>query len=259
MLDEIIAKVTDGLPAVIAEESALRRAAEDAPVGRGLAQALAAPGLSVIAEIKRRSPSAGDLAPGLDPARQARIYEQAGAAAVSVLTEPDFFGGSLDDLRAVRSAVALPVLRKDFVLHPAQVWQSRAVGADAILLIVAALSDDDLDLLLSEASEAGLDALVEAHTPEEAQRAIAAGAAIVGVNNRDLTTFVTDLATAESISPLLPGRVVKVAESGVSSADGARRMAAAGYDAILVGEALVTSSDPGRLLGQLAAAGMFPQ
>lgn len=258
MLDQIIARVTDGLPAVIAEEAVFRRGAEDAPVGRGLAQALAAPGLSVIAEIKRRSPSAGDLAPGLDPARQARIYQDAGAAAVSVLTEPHFFGGSLDDLRAVRSAVELPVLRKDFVLHPAQVWQSRAAGADAILLIVAVLNDDELALLLSEASEAGLDALVEAHTPDEAKRATAAGAAIVGVNNRDLTSFITDLATAESIAPLLPGRAVRVAESGVSSAEGARRMATAGYDAILVGEALVTSPDPGRLLGRLAAAGTSP-
>jgi indole-3-glycerol phosphate synthase len=256
MLDQILSKVRAGLDAVIAEEASYRRTAEGAPPGRGFAQALAAPGLSVIAEIKRRSPSAGDLSPDLNPVRLARIYEQSGAAAISVLTEPDFFGGSLDDLRTVRGEVSLPVLRKDFILHPAQVWQSRVAGADAVLLIVAALSDDDLVLLLSEASEAGLDALVEAHTAEEAQRAVAAGAAIVGVNNRDLTTFITDLATAESIAPLLPGRAVRVAESGVSTVEGARRMAAARYDAVLVGGALVTASDPGHLLGELAAAGV---
>jgi indole-3-glycerol phosphate synthase len=255
VLDQILASVRGSLVAVVDAEDEYRRVSADAEPVRGFARALAETGLSVIAEIKRRSPSAGTLAPDLDPAAQARIYEQGGAAAISVLTEPEFFEGSLADLEAVRAVVDLPVLRKDFIVHPAQVWQTRATGADAVLLIVAALDDDDLALLLSETSEAGLDALVEAHTLEEAERAVAAGAAIVGINNRDLRTFETDLATAETIAPHLPARVVRVAESGVSSPAGAARMAAAGYDAVLVGEALVTATDPGALLRSLLDAG----
>lgn len=228
-------------------------AAGSAPPVRRFGEALAVPGLQVIAEIKRRSPSAGVLAAHLDPAAQAEAYVSGGAAAISVLTEPHFFDGSLDDLRAVRAAVDVPVLRKDFTLDAVQIWEARAAGADAILLIVAALDDDQLGSLLATAEEAGVDALVEAHTLEEAQRAAAAGARILGVNNRDLTTFVTDLATAEEIGGSIHADVL-VAESGVSSPEGAARMAAAGYDAVLVGEALVRSDDPGGLVAQLRAA-----
>ncbi len=256
MLDQILNDVRRGLPAVTARASAFRTAAEQRPPSRGFAQALATPGLSIIAEIKRRSPSAGSMAPDLDPVNQARIYARSGAAAISVLTEPNHFAGSIADLEAVVAAVEIPVLRKDFMLDPAQVWEARAAGADAILLIVAALPGDDLEIMLSEASEAGLDALVEAHTAEEVDRAIAAGAAIVGVNNRDLTTFHTDLAVAERLAPRLPGRLVRIAESGVSSPEGAARMAAAGYDAILVGEALVTADDPASLLRSLMDVGV---
>jgi indole-3-glycerol phosphate synthase len=222
---------------------------------RPFAAALAKPGLQVIAEIKRRSPSAGELAPGLDPATQARQYEAGGAAAISVLTEPEYFDGSLDDLRRVRESVSLPVLRKDFIVDPRQVAESRAVGADALLLIVAALDEALLGELLVEAESVGIEALVEAHNEEEAKRAVAAGARIVGVNNRDLRTFKTDLGVAERVGSFLPEGLVLVAESGVSGVAGAGRMAAAGYDAILVGEALVTATDPAELVSQLRQAG----
>ena len=249
MLGEILTSVRDRLPGVIARAGEFK--AHRAPAARDFAAALAAPGLGVIAEVKRRSPSAGDIAPGLDPVAQARRYEAGGAAAVSVLTEPDHFGGSLDDLRAVRSAVGLPVLRKDFTLHPAHVWEARAAGADAVLLIGAILDDADLETLIAEAATVGLAALVEVHTVAEAKRAVAAGAAVVGVNNRDLATFTVDLATAEELAAELDDVPVRVAESGISDAAGARRMADAGYHAVLVGEALVRAADPGALLADL--------
>jgi indole-3-glycerol phosphate synthase len=213
--------------------------------------ALRAPGLAVIAEIKRSSPSAGPIAVGIDVAAQAQAYVAGGAAAISVLTEPQFFGGSLDDLEAVRAVVDVPVLRKDFTLHPSQIWEARAAGADAVLLIVAALPEDELARLVATAKEAGLAALIEVHTIAEARIARRVGGSIVGVNNRDLTTFRTDLATAESVAAHIHGQATRVAESGVSSAEGAARMAAAGYDAILVGEALVRSPDPASLVRKL--------
>jgi indole-3-glycerol phosphate synthase len=225
--------------------------AADMPPSRSLSDALLAPGLSVIAEIKRRSPSVGDIDPDLDPAPRARAYVEGGASAISVLTEPFYFAGSLDDLAAVRAEVAVPVLRKDFTLSGAQIWEARAGGADAVLLIVAALSDDLLSELLGVAVAAGVEAIVEAHTEGEARRAMAAGAAIIGVNNRDLATFRTDLGVAEAISGILPEGVVTIGESGVSDALGAARMRAAGYDAILVGEALVRAADPAGLVREL--------
>lgn len=229
----------------------LEAAGRARPAARDFAAALSGPGLSVIAEIKRRSPSAGVIAADIQPAAQAAAYVAGGAAAVSVLTEPRFFGGSLEDLGAVRAAVSVPVLRKDFVLDPSQVWESRAAGADAVLLIVAALVAPQLEELLCVAAAAGLAALVEVHTAAEVDRALAAGAEIVGVNNRDLATFVTDLGVAERLADRLPAAVVRVAESGVSDAAGSQRMAAAGYDAILVGEALVRAPDPAALVHAL--------
>ncbi len=255
MLQPILDSVRRRLPAVVASRPRLEAAAAAAPAARDLAAALAAPGLQVIAEVKRRSPSAGSLAPALDPAAQAAAYQAGGAAAVSVLTEPDHFGGSLDDLRAVRDAVDLPILRKDFTLHPAQVWEARAAGADAVLLIAAVLDDEDLAALLAAAAAAGLAALVEVHTAAEARRAAAAGAGLVGVNNRDLATFRVDLATAEAIAPELPPDAVRVAESGIGDAAGAARMARAGYHAVLVGEALVRAADPAALVAELRSAG----
>lgn len=220
-------------------------------VRRSFGAALAAPGLQVIAEIKRRSPSAGNLAPDLDPVAQATSYERGGAAAISVLTEPEYFGGSIGDLQSVKQSIGLPVLRKDFIVDVRQVEESKIIGADALLLIVAALDRGELDELLEECRRVGIEALVEAHDEAEAMTAVEAGARIVGINNRDLKTFATDLAVAERISGRLPAGRVRVAESGVSSRGGAQRMAAAGYDAILVGEALVKADDPAALIEQL--------
>ncbi len=214
--------------------------------------ALRGDGLSIIAEVKRRSPSRGVLAAGLDAVSQARIYESAGADAISVLTEPVHFDGSLDDLAEIRDAVSIPVLRKDFLLQPAQVWEARAFGADAVLLIVAILGRDGLSLMMDAAVDAGVDALVEVHNDHEAEVALDTGATLIGVNNRDLTTFETDLAVAEKIADVItrPG-ITTVAESGIRVSEDAGRMSSAGYDAILVGEALVVSPDPEETLKRL--------
>lgn len=228
--------------------------ARQQPPSRGFGKAIGAPGLSVVAEIKRRSPSAGVIAEALDPVAQAVAYEAGGAAAISVLTEPQFFGGSLADLEAVRQAVTVPVLRKDFTVSPAQIWEARAAGADAVLLIVAALDDVALTSLVAVAENAGVDAIVEAHTVEEVGRAVAARAVIIGVNNRDLATFVTDLSVAEEASTAIPDGVITIGESGVSSVEGAARMHRAGYDAILVGEALVRHASPDAFVTALRAA-----
>lgn len=233
---------------------ALREQAAAMPPARGFARALTAGRPAVIAEVKRRSPSRGDLAPRMDAVAQAERYAAGGAAAISVLTEPDHFAGSNDDLVAVRRAVPVPVLRKDFTVAPVQVWEARAIGADAVLLIVAALDQPALAGLLAESAAAGLDALVEVHTEEEAGRALAAGATLVGVNNRDLGSFEVDLATAERIAPLLTTVPVRVAESGIAAPEDASRMAAAGYHAVLVGESLVRSDDPAALLARLRGA-----
>jgi indole-3-glycerol phosphate synthase len=223
---------------------------------RGFAAALRrAEGLAVIAEVKRRSPSKGDLAPGLDPATLARDYERGGAACVSVLTDGDFFAGSPDDLREARAATHLPVLRKDFTVSAADVCDARIMGADAVLLIAAALDDRELAELHALAAEVGLDALVEVHDEAELDRALAAGAELVGVNQRDLVTFEVDNARAERVGAAMPGHVVRVAESGVRGPEDAAALAAAGFDAVLVGELLVTSGDPAAAVTSLRAGG----
>ncbi|MGH8935032.1 MAG: indole-3-glycerol phosphate synthase TrpC [Acidimicrobiia bacterium] len=229
------------------------RAAE-APPSRSFREAVVAPGLTVVAEVKHRSPSAGALAAALAPAERAAIYQQGGAGAISVLTEPDFFEGSLEDLKAVRASVDLPVLRKDFVLTREQVWESRAWGADALLLVVAALSDPELSVLLAVCEEAGLTALVEVHTAEEAKRAVAVGSQVVGVNNRDLATLEVDLETSLRLAPLLDG-VARLSESGIATPADAALMAGAGYDGILVGESLMRAEDPAALVQALREAG----
>lgn len=244
MLDDIIASVRSRLPDLLARRDQVRQTAEGMPPARDFAPALVAPGLSVIAEFKRASPSKGIINAGMEPSGRAAAFERGGAVAMSVLTEPDHFMGSPADLRAARAATSLPALRKDFTLDPAHVWEARAMGADAVLLIVAILDDDLLARLLVTAVEAGLAALVEVHSPEEAARAVDAGARVVGVNNRDLRTFRVDLATAEKIAPLLDGVDVRVAESGVKGPGDAARLLAAGYDAVLVGEYLSRSPDP---------------
>lgn len=248
ILDEILAVKRDEVTVLRqpATRSRIKRAALDAPPARDFATALrTADGhLAVVAEIKRRSPSKGDLAPDLDPAETAARYEAGGAAALSVLTDNPFFAGTIGDLQAAREITALPALRKDFVIDEIQVFESRGVGADAVLLIVAALPVDSLLAdLHALAVELGLAVLVEAHDEHEVQRALAAGARIVGVNSRSLQTFAEDLAIAERLAALVPTDVVAVAESAVRSVEDAARMAAVGFDAVLVGEALVRSAD----------------
>ena len=195
--------------------------------------------LALIAEVKRSSPSKGAIAPGLDAAAQAQAYAAAGADAVSVLTEPSRFGGSLRDLADVTAAVAAPVLRKDFVVDAYQVWEAAELRAAAVLLIVAALSDTDLRLLVDECRHCDLDALVEVHDEADLERALTAGATLIGVNNRDLRTLTVDLAVTERLAPFVPSDVLLVSESGIAGADDAHRAAAAGARALLVGEALV--------------------
>jgi indole-3-glycerol phosphate synthase len=209
----------------------------------------------IIAEVKRASPSAGAIAASLDAPAQAARYAAAGAAAVSVLTDGPGFGGSLEDLAAVRAAVALPLLRKDFVLARYQLLEARVHGADAALLIVAALPGEALRLRIDDCGELGLSALVEVHDEAEAERALAAGATVVGVNHRDLRTFRVDLAASERVLPRLPAGVRAVAESGIRGPAEVARLRACGAANFLVGEALVRAADPGALLAALAAAG----
>lgn len=209
--------------------------------------------LAVIAEIKRRSPSAGDIAPGVSAPEQARKYRAAGASALSVLTDTKFFGGMLADLEAVATLFrqdppAVPCLRKDFMVHPIQVLDARQAGASAILIIVRALEDEEITALHFAARAAGLDALFEIHREEELTRALRHGAKIIGVNNRDLAIFKTDLGLSERLIPLFPKDVIAVSESGIFSADDAARVHAAGAHAVLVGEALMKASDPGALV-----------
>ena len=251
MLSEIIAGVRRDLPALRQRADEVRAAAVRQEPARDFAAALSTSGLSVIAEVKRASPSRGPIAPQLDPPALAAAYSAGGASAISVLTEPRHFLGSLDDLSLARAVVDVPVLRKDFILDRVQIWEARAAGADALLLIVAALDDRLLADLIREAHLAGLQALVEVHDEVEVDRALAAGARIVGVNNRDLTTFDVNLSTAEELAVKLVGRAVTVAESGIWTAGDAQRMRAAGYDAVLVGESLVRAADPGALLAGL--------
>jgi indole-3-glycerol phosphate synthase len=234
-----------------------RAAASAAP--KDFAAGLQGSGLACIAEIKRRSPSKGDLDPGLQPDLVAKEYAAGGAACLSVLTDEEFFGGSADDLASARRACGLPVLRKDFTVQEADVADARMMGADAVLLIAAALSDDELRRFRTRADELGLAALVEVHDDEELGRALAAGARIVGVNQRDLRTFAVDQDRARVLAAHIPADVVAVAESGIRDAGDAQRLADAGYDAILVGETLVRASDRGAVLRGLVGHPVAPR
>lgn len=207
--------------------------------------------LAVISEVKRRSPSKGDLFAGLDPAELARQYEAGGAACLSVLTDEEFFGGSADDLRAARSACSLPVLRKDFTVGAHDVVDARLMGADCVLLIAAALDRHLLAELHTLATDIGLDVLVEVHDEQELEVAMTADATLVGVNQRDLVTFEVDHERALRMASAIPDHVVKVAESGVRGGEDARVLHAAGYHAVLVGETLVTSGDPAAAVADL--------
>jgi indole-3-glycerol phosphate synthase len=244
ILDRIVEVKRSEVRALSGRASELSSRARDAAPARGFAAALRRPGeVRLLAEVKRRSPSAGEIRPGADPADVAMSYERGGAAALSVLTDRQFFGGELGFLARVRAAVALPLLRKDFVIDPLQVHEARAAGADAILLIARILSDTQLSELHGLARELGMDALVEVHTAGEMERALDAGCTLAGVNNRDLATFVTDLGLSIRLAPNVPDGVTLVAESGIRTAADVDRLGAAGFDAILVGESLMRQPD----------------
>jgi indole-3-glycerol phosphate synthase len=246
VLDDIVAGVREDLERRRAEtpEADLRARLLEVPPPIDALPELRRPGSSVIAEVKRRSPSKGHLAGIPDPAALAAAYQRGGAAAVSVLTEERRFGGSLADLDAVRRSVTVPVLRKDFVVDPYQLLEARAHGADLALLIVAALPGEALVHLHDTARELGLTPLVEVHDEPEAERAVALGAGLIGVNARSLKTLDVDAATFGKLAPLLPDDVVRVAESGIAGVDDVRRFVGEGADAVLVGEALVRDGDP---------------
>ena len=260
VLDEILAGVREDV-ARRQEQVPLERIRElaaAAPPPLDAYAALRRAGVAVIAEVKRSSPSKGRLAEIADPADLAGDYAAGGARAISVLTEGRWFGGSLDDLAAVRAAVNVPVLRKDFVVSSYQVHEARAHGADLVLLIVAALEQNVLVGLLERIESLGMTALVEVHTEEEADRALEAGAQVIGVNARDLRTLEVDRSVFERIAPGLPSSVVKIAESGVRGPHDLIRYASAGADAVLVGEGLVTQKSPREAVAELVNAGNHP-
>lgn len=249
-LDQILTTTRGGLPALRARRVAVER--EAAATGRppSFASALRRDTVAVIAEVKRRSPSAGSIREDLDPADRAERYARHGAAAISVLTDGPYFGGSVEDLRAAAVRAGVPVLRKDFILDELQIVEARASGAAAVLLIVRALAPPRLAALLASAADAGLDALVEVHTAPEVGRALDAGATILGVNSRDLDTFRVDTAAAWTLLRSVPPTHLAVAESGMASV--ADVAAATGADAVLIGTALSAAADPDTLLTQLA-------
>lgn len=257
VLDEIVEGVREDLAVRRAQnpEHRLREQVAAQAPARDPLPAFGAPGLSVIAEVKRRSPSKGDLADIPDPAVLATAYSEGGADAISVLTEPRRFGGSLDDLRAVRAAVQTPLLRKDFVVTDYQLLEARAAGADLVLLIVAALADAQLADLLACTAELGMTALVETHDEAEIARAIDAGARLVGVNARNLKSLEVDPGTFGRLVGLLPDSVVKVAESGITGPEDARRHHDEGADVVLVGESLVRDGRPREAVAALRGVG----
>lgn len=241
----------------LGEEALEREAQRSPPAGSSFAGALSGAGgaLAIVAEVKRASPSLGALRPSLDVASQVQAYARGGAAAISILTDGPGFGGSLEDLARGRHVTALPLLRKDFVLERYQLLEARVRGADAVLLIAAALSPASLRALLAGAARLGLDALVEVHDEGELDLALAEGAALIGVNNRDLGTFRVDLAVSERLAPRLPRSVKVVCESGIRGPEDVRRLARCGYVNFLVGEALVRAADPASTLRALVGAG----
>ncbi len=260
VLDAIVAGVREDLAVreAAVEFSEMKRRAAAAPPPRDAMAALRQPGVGVIAEVKRRSPSKGDLAAIPDPAELAEQYATNGARVISVLTEQRRFGGSLADLDTVRERVDVPLLRKDFVVSPYMVHEARAHGADMVLLIVAALEQNVLESLLDRVESLGMTPLVEVHTEEECDRALEAGAKLIGVNSRNLHTLEVNRSIFGEIAPGLPNDVMRVAESGVRSPGDLLTYAGWGADAVLVGEGLVTSGDPAGAVRGLVAAGFHP-
>jgi len=251
-LEQILTSTRAGLAQLAGRAQALARQASAAPKVPSLEGALRKPTVAVIAEVKRRSPSAGVIRDDLDPAERAALYAERGAAAISVLTDGPFFGGSMDDLRSAAARVRVPVLRKDFILDELQILEARAAGAAAVLLIVRALARERLDALLSAASGQGMDALVEVHTASELDTALEAGARIIGVNSRDLDSFRIDTAAAWRLLRHVPADLVAVAESGMAGEDDVITAAAHGADAVLIGTALSAAHDAGTVLDRLS-------
>lgn len=239
----LIAAATRRAALVRNRHATLLAAARATPAVPSLAQALRGPTVAVIAELKRRSPSRGALAPGLDATERARDYVRGGAAALSILTEPDHFGGADADLVEARASVAVPLLRKDFHVHPAQLAEARALGASAALLIVRALAPAELAGMVRAAAELALEVVLEVRDETELERALALGGRLIGVNNRDLETLSVSAATAARLIPLIPDDRIAIFESGVRSADDVRAAAAMGADALLVGSALSVVAD----------------
>jgi indole-3-glycerol phosphate synthase len=260
VLDELLSGVREDLAARQARTplDALKERASHLPEAHDAVAALRQPGIAVIAEVKRASPSKGRLAAIEDPALLAEQYEAGGARVISVLTEGRRFGGSLADLDAVRARVDVPLLRKDFVVSSYQVWEARAHGADLVLLIVAALEQEALVSLVERTESLGMTALVEVHDEQETERALLAGARVVGVNARDLKTLEIDRGVFARLAPMLPPGVVKVAESGVRGPHDLLAYAHDGADAVLVGEGVVSGGDPRSAVAELVAAGAHP-
>jgi indole-3-glycerol phosphate synthase len=260
VLDSIIEGVREDVAAreAVVSLDEVKAAAKAVPAPLNVLAALREPGIGVIAEVKRASPSRGSLATISDPAKLAGAYQDGGARIISVLTEQRRFNGSLEDLDAVRAAVAIPVLRKDFIVRPYQIHEARAHGADMLLLIVAALEQSALVSMLDRTESLGMTALVEVHTEEEADRALQAGAKVIGVNARDLKTLNVDRDCFARIAPGLPTNIIRIAESGVRGPADLLAYAGAGADAVLVGEGLVTSGDPRTAVADLVTAGTHP-
>jgi len=260
VLDGIVAGVREDL--ILREQAvsmdALKERANRRTSALNAHQMLSRDEVAVIAEVKRSSPSKGELAEISDPAALATEYEAGGAAVISVLTEQRRFGGSLDDLDAVRAKVDIPILRKDFIVTPYQVWEARAHGADLVLLIVAALEQNALESLVERIHSLGMCALVEVHDAEEVKRAADAGAKVIGVNARNLKTLEVDRDTFARVAPIIPDGVVKVAESGIRDSHDVVEYARLGADAVLVGEALVRDRDPRTAVAEMVAAGAHP-
>jgi indole-3-glycerol phosphate synthase len=252
ILDRIVETKRNEVAGLASKRVELHRAAESEEPARPFGEALRLGSrVALLAEVKRKSPSAGWIRPEASAVEVAGWYERAGASAISVLTDREYFGGSLEDLGRVRASVDLPVLRKDFVVDPLQVWEARAAGADAILLIVRILEEAVLSDLLALSEELGMDALVEVHDDGELDTALAVGAKVIGVNNRDLATFHTDLTVTERLAKRIPEDRVLVAESGIRTASDVDRLGRVGADAVLVGESLMREAEPAKAAAAL--------
>ncbi len=260
ILQRIVETKKAEVQALVAREPEFRDRLPDAPPPRDLAGALGGGAtVAVMAEVKRRSPGAGEIRPGLDPGALGRAYQDHGAAAISVLTDTGYFGGSLEDLVRVREAATIPVFRKEFIIHPVQLLEARAAGADGILLIARILEEARIRDLHAQALDLGLTPLVEVHEEEELKKALAAGARVIGINNRDLRTFQTSLDVTLTFLPHLPPEVVVISESGIRTPDDVDRLGAAGVHGILVGEAVLRAPDPGGAVAALSGRKRRPR